>query len=133
MKLTLTIQEMTDPKTDQLYKGVFGSLILQKHKDELAEKMLDWVEKDKIYNEAIEKNEENNLIQPIKPEIKGINFAINLKSIDGLEEIINQLMTDAINLERKQTLEDMRKKNKARNEAKKNGVKTGGIAYDTNS
>lgn len=122
MKLTLTIQELEDKDTKELYKGIFGTLILQRHKDELEENMLEWAEKDKIYNDAVEKNEENNLIQPKKPELKGINFALNLKSVEGLEDIINQLITDATNLERNEKFEKMRKSVKEKNEKAEQGV-----------
>jgi hypothetical protein len=117
MKLTLTIQELEEPKTKDLYKGIFGTLILDSHKEEHAEAMLEWAEKDKLYREAIEKDENSPAIQPAKPILKGINFALNIKSVPGFEEIINQLITDAVNLDKKEKFEKARADREAKNKA----------------
>lgn len=102
MKLTLTIQELEEPKTKEIYKGVFGTLTLQSHRDQLAEDLLEWAEKDKKYQEALALDEETPEVAPDKPTLQSINFALNIKSAPGLEEIIDQLTTDAINLDRKE-------------------------------
>lgn len=115
MKLTLTIQELEEPKTKDLYKGIFGTLILDSHKEAHAESLLEWAEKDKLYREAIEKDENSPAIQPEKPILKGINFALNIKSVPGFEEIINQLITDAVNLDKKEKFEKARADRDARN------------------
>lgn len=110
MKLTLTIQELQEPKTKELYKGVFGTLTLQSHRDQLAEELLEWAEKDKKYQEALALDENTPEIAPVKPTLQSINFALNLKSAPGLEEIIDQLVTDAVNLDRKEAREKAKAK-----------------------
>lgn len=103
MKLTLTIQEIEEPKTKEMYKGVFGTLTLQSHRDQLAEDLLEWAEKDKKYQEALALDENTPEIAPVKPILESINFALNLKSVPGLEEIIDQLVADATNLDRQES------------------------------
>ena len=118
MKLILTIQELKDEKTKETYKGMFGTLTLQRHKDLFEEEMLDYAEKHKTYLAEVEKNEENGLIEPVKPVLKAINFAINTKSIEGLDDILNNLVTDATNLERQEQFKKMRAKTAEKNAGK---------------
>lgn len=108
MKLTLTIQEIEEPTTKELYKGVFGTLTLQAHRDKFEEDLLEWAEKDKFYQEALEKDDETPEFAPEKPTLESINFAVNVKSIPGLDEIVNQLVADAVNLDKKDKLEKMK-------------------------
>lgn len=131
MKLTLTIQEVEDENTKEMFKGVFGTLILDSHKEKHADEMLEWAERDKEYTEAVEKDEETTLTEPKKPVLTGINFAVNSKSIPGLDEIINDIISDAVNLDKRDSFKKMRESAKAQNsEEEEKTTQDEGILYE---
>lgn len=119
MNLTLTIQEIIDPESKKPFKATFMTLILDSHRKIFSNEMLDYAEKHAIYSAEIGKDINSPAIEPVKPQLVGINTVWPVSTVPGLEEIINDITNDAISLERQDKFKKMRASIKEKNEKNK--------------
>lgn len=98
MKLTLTIQDVTDKETNKTFKGLFGTLITDKHTQDHAEKMKNYEADYTEYSKQVQSDEDSPAIEPTKPQLTGVNFVTTLAAVEGLEGIVKNLIKEATNL-----------------------------------